>query len=223
MREVEQRIAALLGDTEEQQQATGSSGVQSPPPPPQQQQRVPARPVAAAALLQQQQGVAAPAAAAAVTGRTPCAPAGELRLVSAGVSFPHPAKAATGGEDAFLVSGWGRGAVAVADGVGGWAAEGIDPSLYPRRLVVACEEALEAGVAAGPEACEGGAALAVLEAARAITFEPGSCTVIVVLLLPGGRLSVANLGDTSLRVVRGGRVVHSTQASSRLAYGFESC
>lgn len=138
----------------------------------------------------------------------------ELRLASAGASIPHPAKAATGGEDAFFVSTRGRGAVGVADGVGGWAAEGVDPSLYPRRLMAACEEALAHpwGVAVAAADCgDDGAAGQLLELAHQVTNEPGSTTVILGMLLPGGRLSVANLGDCALFVVRDGSVVYASQ------------
>ena len=190
-----------------------------------------------------------------IVGRQPSQPGGggtpgELRLVAAGACMPHPAKAATGGEDAFFVSGWGQGAAGVADGVGGWAAEGINPALYPRRLMAACEEALapassglvqnepcckqprcrdadaqgsasaSASASSSSDGGEGaagcappGPALALLQSAHQRTSEPGSCTVIVAVLQPGGQLSVANLGDTELRVVRGGRVAFKTKVS----------
>ena len=51
---------------------------------------------------------------------------------SAGIVLPHPDKTETGGEDAFFVSSHGRGAFGVADGVGGWNLEGVDPSRYSR-------------------------------------------------------------------------------------------
>jgi hypothetical protein len=175
----------------------------------------------------------APAAAAAA--------APGQRLVAAGISLPHAAKAATGGEDAFFVSLCGRGAVGVADGVGGWAAQGVDPSLYPRRFVAACAEVLleqeeqqqleqrqaelggssgsDHGEAAAAEA-EAGAAAAeaagvVLAEAHERTSEPGSATIILAVQLPGGRLSVANLGDCGLRVVRVGRIHYASQVRSR--------
>ena len=50
----------------------------------------------------------------------------------AGAALPHPDKAQTGGEDAFFVSSHGQGAFGVADGVGGWNMEGVDPSRYSR-------------------------------------------------------------------------------------------
>ena len=48
--------------------------------------------------------------------------------------LPHPDKAETGGEDAYFVSSHGQGAFGVADGVGGWNMEGVDPSRYSRCL-----------------------------------------------------------------------------------------
>ena len=50
----------------------------------------------------------------------------------AGAVLPHPDKVETGGEDAFFVSTHGQGAFGVADGVGGWNLEGVDPSRYSR-------------------------------------------------------------------------------------------
>ena len=38
----------------------------------------------------------------------------------------------TAGEDAHFVSSYGRGAFGVADGVGGWNVDGVDPSRYSR-------------------------------------------------------------------------------------------
>ena len=48
--------------------------------------------------------------------------------------LPHPDKVETGGEDAFFVSSHGQGAFGVADGVGGWNLEGVDPSRYSRSV-----------------------------------------------------------------------------------------
>lgn len=46
----------------------------------------------------------------------------------------------TGGEDAFFVSPCGAGAVAVADGVGGWAEDGVDAAEYAQQLMNRCAE-----------------------------------------------------------------------------------
>jgi protein phosphatase PTC7 len=58
----------------------------------------------------------------------------QLQLLAGGVNLPHPAKAATGGEDAFFVTDARGGAAGVADGVSAWANEGIDAALYSRSL-----------------------------------------------------------------------------------------
>jgi TolA-binding protein len=182
---------------------------------------------------------AAAAAASAAAAAASVAAAPGQRLVAAGISLPHAAKAATGGEDAFFVSACGRGAVGVADGVGGWAAQGVDPSLYPRRFVAACEEVLqeqeeqqqleqrqaELGGSSSStdhgDAAEAAAAAAeeaagvVLADAHERTSEPGSATIILAVQLPGGRLSVANLGDCGLRVVRSGRIHYASQVRSK--------
>jgi hypothetical protein len=66
-----------------------------------------------------------------------------LSLCAGGVSLPHPSKAKTGGEDAFFVSAAGCGALGVADGVGSWSADGIDPAAYAIGLMDAAQQALE--------------------------------------------------------------------------------
>lgn len=86
--------------------------------------------VAGAAALSAPAFGALPGALRAPPGALPLGR--QLRLVAGGASIPHPDKAHTGGEDAFLVCGRGLGAAAVADGVGGWAELGIDPAEYPR-------------------------------------------------------------------------------------------
>ncbi|XP_073261565.1 probable protein phosphatase 2C 26 isoform X3 [Populus alba] len=50
--------------------------------------------------------------------------------------IPHPKKVERGGEDAFFVSDYNGGVIAVADGVSGWAEQNVDPSLFPRELMV---------------------------------------------------------------------------------------
>lgn len=45
--------------------------------------------------------------------------------------IPHPDKVERGGEDAYFA---GQSLLVVADGVGGWNAQGVDPSQYSRFL-----------------------------------------------------------------------------------------
>jgi hypothetical protein len=58
----------------------------------------------------------------------PPPPAAPLRVRIGSAATPHPEKASTGGEDASCVRA-AANIVAVADGVGGWADEGVDPAL----------------------------------------------------------------------------------------------
>ena len=93
-------------------------------------------------------------------------------LQSYAVSIPHPAKKATGGEDAYFI-GTSRGdtrtekpgshqpgtdqhgtdepvettCIGVADGVGSWFEKGVDPSLYSKALM---KEAQQAVLSADP-------------------------------------------------------------------------
>ncbi|KAH6554851.1 hypothetical protein KP509_1Z301900 [Ceratopteris richardii] len=61
---------------------------------------------------------------------------GLLRLRSGGAIRPHPEKVKTGGEDAYFIEGdfW----IGIADGVGGWARNGIDSGLFSRELMRHC-------------------------------------------------------------------------------------
>lgn len=122
-----------------------------------------------------------------------------LRLAVAGCAIPHPKKAEIGGEDAFFALPE-LNAFGVADGVGGWAAAGVDPSEYPRKLITACESA--ALLHADP--------LDILTRAFREAHAPGSCT-IALGRLDGDFLRVASLGDCGTRVVRGGRVIFASE------------
>ena len=46
-------------------------------------------------------------------------------------NLPHDDKVYKGGEDAFTAS---EKLIAVADGVGGWARQGVDPGLFSKQL-----------------------------------------------------------------------------------------
>ena len=62
-----------------------------------------------------------------------------LSLNTSWCCIPHPAKAHRGGEDAVFAT---PHVVGVADGVGGWAARGVDSGLYARGLMDGCKRAL---------------------------------------------------------------------------------
>ncbi|KAL3149189.1 hypothetical protein ABBQ32_002017 [Trebouxia sp. C0010 RCD-2024] len=140
----------------------------------------------------------------------------DLVALAAGAVLPHPDKAETGGEDAFFVSSHGQGAFGVADGVGGWNLEGVDPSRYSRLLMEHAEQAILQGFGDN----EDGAREVVGVAHETITWQGeqegavilGSSTICLGLLRPGGLLEMANVGDSGFRVVRGKETVFASEA-----------
>lgn len=127
-----------------------------------------------------------------------------LRFAAAASIVPHPDKVAKGGEDACFVGDCGT-ALGLADGVGGWAEDGIDPADYARALVAAMDEGAAAATGVTPREGETdgavgtAAARAVLEHAHAACMTvPGAATAVLALAR-GRTLCVANLGDSGVR------------------------
>ncbi|PRQ34661.1 putative protein-serine/threonine phosphatase [Rosa chinensis] len=117
--------------------------------------------------------------------------------------IPHPSKVEKGGEDAFFVSTYNGGVIAVADGVSGWAEQKVDPSLFPKELMAYASSFVEdVEVNDNPQVLIG--------KAHAATSSIGSATVIVAMLERNGILKIANVGDCGLRVIREGKVYFST-------------
>eukprot|EP00803_Ostreobium_quekettii_P008715 evm.model.scf_422.6 EVM.evm.TU.scf_422.6 scf_422:29664-35048(-) len=129
---------------------------------------------------------------------------GQIRIVAAGAMIPHILKTEKGGEDAFFVSVAGLGGFGIADGVGGWAADGIDPARYSRSLMSHAASRLEQNGRTS-------SALDVVEFAHRCTKSKGSATAIVAVMKPEGLLEIANIGDCGAHVFRGNRCVFSTK------------
>ncbi|BBH04586.1 Protein phosphatase 2C family protein [Prunus dulcis] len=108
-----------------------------------------------------------------------------------------------GGEDAFFVSSYNGGIIAVADGVSGWAEQDVDPSLFPKELMahVSC--------LVGDEEVNNNPQI-LIGKAHAATSSTGSATVIVAMLERNGILKIANVGDCGLKVIREGKINFST-------------
>ncbi|KAJ6964891.1 hypothetical protein NC652_002959 [Populus alba x Populus x berolinensis] len=117
--------------------------------------------------------------------------------------IPHPKKVERGGEDAFFVSDYNGGVIAVADGVSGWAEQNVDPSLFPRELMA------NASCLVGDEEVNYDPQI-LIRKAHAATSAVGSATVIVAMLETNGTLKIANVGDCGLRAIRGDRIIFST-------------
>ena len=117
--------------------------------------------------------------------------------------IPHPKKVDKGGEDAFFVSGYSGGVIAVADGVSGWAEKDVDPAQFSRELMRRASSLVEdEEVNYDPRI--------LVRKAHATTSSKGSATVIVSMLDNNGILKVANVGDCGLRVIRKGQIIFST-------------
>ena len=132
--------------------------------------------------------------------------ASELSLCARGENLPHPDKTVKGGEDAWfarVARASDGGACGVADGVGGFNDQGVDPGLYARVLAYEALGAMERDEATTPRE-------AMTEAQRR-TKLPGAATMCVVRL-DGDRLTCANVGDSGFRVVRSGAVVSASTA-----------
>ncbi|KAG0489648.1 hypothetical protein HPP92_006511 [Vanilla planifolia] len=131
-------------------------------------------------------------------------PRSELCLVVGTHQIPHPSKVNTGGEDAFFVSTYNGGVIAVADGVSGWAERGVNPALFSRELMANASNLLMyEEVNSDPQI--------LLMKAHAATSSIGSATVIVGMLENNGVLNVASVGDCGLRLIRRGRLIFYTR------------
>ncbi|KAI3742557.1 hypothetical protein L1987_60242 [Smallanthus sonchifolius] len=112
--------------------------------------------------------------------------------------IPHPKKVDKGGEDAFFVSSYNGGVIAVADGVSGWAEKDVDPAQFSRELMRKASSLVDDDeVNYDPRI--------LVRKAHAATSSTGSATVIVSMLDNNGILKVANVGDCGLRVIRKGK------------------
>lgn len=125
-------------------------------------------------------------------------------LRAAAAMIPHPSKREKGGEDAYFIYTSDTGekstarvsAVGVADGVGGWASQGVDAGIYARQLCAACFDHF----ASSPSSAT---PVAAMQAAQESTSVAGSSTCIIAML-QGRELLTANLGDSGFLLLRGG-------------------
>jgi len=111
------------------------------------------------------------------------------------------------GEDAFFVAEptLVTAAVGIADGVGGWSGQGIDPALFAWELMNRCQDVAEheAPPAADPRRLlESGFELLRKASGGAPVGSSTACVASLDRL--SGELRVANLGDSGAFLVRGG-------------------
>ena len=131
-----------------------------------------------------------------------------LSLIAAGSNIPHPDKVLKGGEDAWFVhiDQNGGGQIYLADGVGGFNEQGIDPGLYARVLTYEAAKA-RAAHAMNPVASPNPKKL--IQIAQENAKLPGASTMIIIELFRT-QIRAANLGDSGFRVIRNGNVVFAS-------------
>jgi len=118
--------------------------------------------------------------------------------------IPHPLKVSKGGEDAYFV-GQSHNAFAfgVADGVGGWSQQGIDPSLVSKGIMLGAKNAFEKLNMSDPvEMMDYGH--------KQVEHITGSSTALVIVITGGKKLHAANLGDSGFMVIRDSKVLFRT-------------
>ena len=120
--------------------------------------------------------------------------ASKLSLIATGTNLPHPDKVKKGGEDAFFVriGKKGGGEMYLADGVGGFNEQGVDPGLYARVLTY---EAAKAKDAMSKNPLARGEPIKLIQAAQEATKLPGASTMVVIEC-DGTKIKAANLGDS---------------------------
>nr|GMD14060.1 probable protein phosphatase 2C 26 isoform X1 [Ipomoea batatas] len=118
-------------------------------------------------------------------------------------AIPHPNKVEKGGEDAFLVSSYNGGVIAVADGVSGWAEQNVNPALFSQELMANAFFFLE-HEEVNFDPC------ILIKKAHAAASSIGSATAIVAMLERSGILKIANVGDCGVKVIRKGQMIFSS-------------
>ncbi len=136
------------------------------------------------------------------------------------------------GEDSLMCTSMGSAgdvAIGVADGVGGWTENGIDPSLFSQALMFYASKAAASAPAGSSSTNSNGAPNRILaEAFEHVLKEPlvvaGSATACILTMdASNGTLHSANLGDSGFVILRQARAStasstpahHSSSASTR--------
>ena len=131
-----------------------------------------------------------------------------VRLSIGAWSLPHPEKVKRGGEDAHFV---GRECAGVADGVGGWIEQGVDPGIYSRELMRGAADALASTPDGGDDKAVDALRQAHMRANDAATGSTTACIAYLDTSLESV-LRVANVGDSALLLFRSGVLAFRTQA-----------
>eukprot|EP00516_Mucochytrium_quahogii_P003190 CAMPEP_0203748582 /NCGR_PEP_ID=MMETSP0098-20131031/3428_1 /ASSEMBLY_ACC=CAM_ASM_000208 /TAXON_ID=96639 /ORGANISM=" , Strain NY0313808BC1" /LENGTH=340 /DNA_ID=CAMNT_0050637369 /DNA_START=289 /DNA_END=1309 /DNA_ORIENTATION=+ len=114
-----------------------------------------------------------------------------MRFYAAGSKIPHPGKSGEG-EDSHYITECGM-SLGVSDGVGGWAEIGVDAGEYARELTESAVQYVADTGDTNP--------LEIMQVAYENSKSVGSATLCCATL-SRNRLKVANLGDSTIVVIR---------------------
>jgi len=121
-----------------------------------------------------------------------------LHLRASGRLLPHPEKARSGGEDAVALH---RHLLVVADGVGGWSSQGVDPGKYSKEFVLQ----MVTHAAASPKALDADALAAVVDECQELVRLAGSTTLAMAAVdCDRDMLTLGHLGDAGYMLLRRG-------------------
>nr|CAB3265121.1 protein phosphatase PTC7 homolog [Phallusia mammillata] len=123
-------------------------------------------------------------------------------------AVPHLDKRVFGDDACFISYHKASEIWGVADGVGGWRAYGVDPSLFSKKLMDACEMLVKTGrfLPEQPADLLASGYQELLEDKKPLVGSSTACIMIVDKSKQ--TMHTANLGDSGFRVVRKGEVVH---------------
>jgi len=126
-----------------------------------------------------------------------------LNFIIEGAIIPHPAKVEKGGEDAFFISDDGT-ALGVADGVGGWELEGVDPSIYSNTLMASASSVANNN----PNLRE---PIEILDQAYKKCIGIKGSSTACIITIKNNNLYSANVGDSGFLLIRNGSIIYRTK------------
>ena len=135
-----------------------------------------------------------------------------LRMSASSFYIPKGHKLKPLGEDAHFISADNQ-TIGVADGVGGWAHQGIDSGVFARALMAAAAE--EAAVQSSSSSGGVVEPKRLLQEAFPKTAGIEGASTACILSHSDGVLRCANLGDSGFMLFRNGKLLHRSEPQQR--------
>ena len=128
---------------------------------------------------------------------------GKFQNLKSVFSLPHIEKRAKGGEDAYYIN---SNILAVADGVGGWNSQGVDPALYSkelcRKLIIFLTNSIENEYTEIKEYSEKSAKDILVKSAYKTKAKGSSTCCLIIFDTNSNNIFTANIGDSGYLIIR---------------------